>query len=978
MDLLSSSRKEKIFADSRDEFRALLSDGQRKALIARKKAECIELYGPFEGGKEAKVNTYYSNQKYQQKTRSKDPKPSTSQALSDKSSITAWDVYWEANIHKGSELNQRVNEERTKNGVLHTQHLKLINEAVSKTWGELTPEEKDIWEKKAENLNTQAAEKMSRHPEYVTQSHFQMLVVPDHNLSTVANQEIDALFEKFRKNFGLVYFEVYCAIPGPQGEPLALHRLNAPLKFDKMEKTQVGERFLNHFTEYAKEIFIDAGLKKSTSLEWSLEAEDLTRLELIDYLEKHLTAHYCTYFDSTFDGDSLPFEDFQKNPEQYLIDPQNLKFIKDPNQMTVDELPAVKSFFATTPVFFKKDTTLPLAMESALESITEDSAGLPTPTPTASSEHSTVLPTPTPTTSSEHPVVAPTPTPTTSLEHPVAAPTPTPAAGSEHTAAVPAPTHATSSTPPKLSTPAKVRRVLNKDEEKPAENQQSPHGPGPQSAPKAQRGEKQKSQEVATSGPSKKSKKKVASTSKAQKDVGEGPSRNLDDPKLQSAPKPRGSKKHESQEAVASGPPTKKSKKEVALTSKAQEDVGEGLSKKPKQATKTSPQVEQPVECCSARERHQVDRSKPLEILSEKTGTQPKVKPSWEIVVGPRTPPKARLPIKPLWKSIEAGLKVGLGLNRLSRMDAFATSQELRSKDKDGPRVSLWNNPRLILAGMALPQLGRWPNWTPRLDGHLLLVAGYASMVFQTKAGVQVFQGGVGVRWVVRLTSVKNQEPMRGIVSAIFCIMESWWEDGNDDGGGGGDVYWIWDGCGTQRLKRPVWYDHDLYWPEMVAGFRPVDDCGIRYVWLNRESGERGGVGDETSSLCGGPVTRMTSTRTQRLKVSQLKIVGRRYICACKRARMHKDRNIGTDVDYVMGNLENNMGDSDDKMDVDASDTMACLLEVVVGATSLGKVRGSKVKPVWKYLAQAVVLLRNLFFLFRDPPTSPSPASLRR
>ncbi|KAF9062579.1 hypothetical protein BDP27DRAFT_1427787 [Rhodocollybia butyracea] len=529
-------------------------------------AECIELYGPFEGGEEAKVNTYYSNQKYQEKTRYKDPELSTSQAF---------------------------------------------NEAVFKTWGELTPEEKDIWEKKAENLNTQAAEKMSRHPD------------------TVANQEIDALFEKFRKNFGLVYFEVYCAIPGPQGEPLALHRSNAPLKFDKMEKTQVGERFLNRFTEYAKEIFTDAGLKKSTSLEWSSEAEDLTQLELIDYLEKHLTAHYCTYFDSTFDGDSLPFEDFQKNPERYLINPQNLKFIKDPNQMTVNKLPAIKSFFATTPVFFKKNITPPLAMESALESTGEDSAVLPIPTPTASSEHSTVLPTPTPTTSSKHLVVASTPTP---------------AAGSEHTAAVPAPTHATSSTPPKLSTPAKVRRVLNKDEEKPAENEQSPHEPRPRSAPKAQQGEKQKLQEVTISEPPKKSKKHVALTSKVQK-VGKGLSKNPDDPEPQSAPKPQGGKKRKSQEDVASGPSSKKSKKQATSTSIEQEDVGEGPSKKSRKTKQTSLRVEQPTERRSARERHQVDRSKPLEILSEKTRTEPKAKPGWDIVLQPLTPRKACLPM---------------------------------------------------------------------------------------------------------------------------------------------------------------------------------------------------------------------------------------------------------------------------------------------------------------------------------------------
>ncbi|KAF9069028.1 hypothetical protein BDP27DRAFT_758860 [Rhodocollybia butyracea] len=232
--------KYKIFTDSRNEFRALPSVDERNALIDRRKAECIRLYGPFEDDEEG-VNQYYYNQTYTKNKKKKNKpskrsdssEPSTSQVLLNKA-WTGRDVYWAANGSRGGQINEEVNEERTANGVSHLRHVGLLNKALAKGWGELPPEEKGIWDKEADNMNADETKKI--------------LEAPD----AVVNQEIEAAFEKLRKKFGVVYFAFFVAVPDPKGEPLLIHRSNAPSKFDNINRTQVGERFFQSLLRLRK------------------------------------------------------------------------------------------------------------------------------------------------------------------------------------------------------------------------------------------------------------------------------------------------------------------------------------------------------------------------------------------------------------------------------------------------------------------------------------------------------------------------------------------------------------------------------------------------------------------------------------------------------------------------------------------------------------------------------------------------------
>lgn len=48
--------KYKLFSDSRAEFHALSSKSEEADFISRKKAECIEQHGPFEGDEESVSN----------------------------------------------------------------------------------------------------------------------------------------------------------------------------------------------------------------------------------------------------------------------------------------------------------------------------------------------------------------------------------------------------------------------------------------------------------------------------------------------------------------------------------------------------------------------------------------------------------------------------------------------------------------------------------------------------------------------------------------------------------------------------------------------------------------------------------------------------------------------------------------------------------------------------------------------------------
>lgn len=61
------------------------------------------------------------------------------------------------------------------NGISHLHHLGLLNKALAKSWDDLAPEEKGIWEEEAEHLNADATEKVLKHPQYVLESHIHHL-----------------------------------------------------------------------------------------------------------------------------------------------------------------------------------------------------------------------------------------------------------------------------------------------------------------------------------------------------------------------------------------------------------------------------------------------------------------------------------------------------------------------------------------------------------------------------------------------------------------------------------------------------------------------------------------------------------------------------------------------------------------------------------------------------------------------------------
>ncbi|KAF9049194.1 hypothetical protein BDP27DRAFT_689332 [Rhodocollybia butyracea] len=141
--------KYKIFTDSRNEFRALPSVDERNALIDRRKAECIRLYGPFEDDEEGKVNQYYYNQTYTKNKKKKNKpskrsdssEPSTSQVFAEQGMDRTGRLLGREWVSSG-QINEEVNEERTANGVSHLRHVGLLNKALAKGWGELPPEEK--------------------------------------------------------------------------------------------------------------------------------------------------------------------------------------------------------------------------------------------------------------------------------------------------------------------------------------------------------------------------------------------------------------------------------------------------------------------------------------------------------------------------------------------------------------------------------------------------------------------------------------------------------------------------------------------------------------------------------------------------------------------------------------------------------------------------------------------------------------------